>query len=285
MFRTATPRNFEHLTSKSGPNMRRIVLIAFGMRFAPQQRSFSTPQLPKVVWPCVDSPHNSVLLFSALPCGFFVFLAPSRRLLLHRLLRHHQHNIINTTSSTQRHLHNTIHKTSSTQHHPQNIIYTTPSIQHHLHNIIDTTPSTQHHPHNTIHTTSSTQHHPHNPIHKTSSRQHPPLGATQHHHQHNIINRRSPTQHHLHNTIYTTPSTQHHQHNTLYTTSSNTTSSSLILRGRCSIRSNSREARRRLSTMDAGCFCVAGAAPRACHFAWQVQHSGHLQRGPRKSDD
>ena len=64
----------------------------------------------------------------------------------------------------------------------------------------------------------------------------------------------------------------------------------LLLRGRCSTRSTSErsaEVRRRLSTMDAGCFCVAGAAlggPQS-HFAWQVQHSQHLQRGLRKSGD
>ena len=36
-------------------------------------------------------------------------------------------------------------------------------------------------------------------------------------------------------------------------------------------------ARRRLNTMDAGCFCVPGAAlgPQS-HFAWQAQHSEHL---------
>ena len=60
---------------------------------------------------------------------------------------------------------------------------------------------------------------------------------------------------------------------------------SLILRGRCSTcvvasaalgapPERSAEVRRRLSTMDAGCFCVAGGALGApqSHFAWQVQH-------------
>ena len=40
----------------------------------------------------------------------------------------------------------------------------------------------------------------------------------------------------------------------------------------------SAEIRRRLSTMGAGCFCMAGAAlggPQS-HFAWQAQHSEHL---------
>ena len=40
----------------------------------------------------------------------------------------------------------------------------------------------------------------------------------------------------------------------------------------------SAEVRRRLSTVDAGCVCVAGAAlgaPRS-HFAWQAQHLEHL---------
>ena len=55
------------------------------------------------------------------------------------------HNIVCTTSSTQRHQHN--------------VINTTPSTQHHLHNIINTTPSPNHHLHNTISTSSSTQHH------------------------------------------------------------------------------------------------------------------------------
>ena len=50
---------------------------------------------------------------------------------------------------------------------------------------------------------------------------------------------------------------------------------SFILRGRCSTWRTSVS------------FCVAGAALGAfhCNFAWQVQHSGHLQRGPRKFGD
>ena len=47
----------------------------------------------------------------------------------------------------------------------------------------------------------------------------------------------------------------------------------------------SAEVRRQVSAMDAGCFCVGGAAhgaPQAC-FAWQVQHLEHLQKGQRKS--
>ena len=88
--------------------------------------------------------------------------------------QHHQHNTINTTSSTQHHLRhhqdNTINTTSSTQHHQHNT-NTTPSTQHHQHNIIydtinttaititttttTTTTTTRHHPHSTIYTTSS----------------------------------------------------------------------------------------------------------------------------------
>ena len=79
---------------------------------------------------------------------------------------------------------------------------------------------------------------------------------------------------------------------------------SVILRGRCSSRSTSREVRGSPATIEyygrrpllrGRCstwrtlvsFCVAGAAlgARQCHFAWQVQHSEHLQRGPRKSGD
>ena len=53
---------------------------------------------------------------------------------------------------------------------------------------------------------------------------------------------------------------------------------SLILRGTCSTPERSAEVRRRLSAMDAGCFCVAGAAlgGHQSHFAWQVQHSERL---------
>ena len=58
---------------------------------------------------------DSWRLFPTLPCGVFVFLAPSRRLLL---LRHHQHNISNTTSSTQHHQHYTIYTINhQKQHH------------------------------------------------------------------------------------------------------------------------------------------------------------------------
>ena len=87
----------------------------------------------------------------------------------------------------------------------------------------------------------------------------------------------------------------------------------LLLRGRCSTcstsgsfffgrrstcsTSRSAEVRRQVSTMllcgrcrtwsTSGSSCVAGAALAApqCHFAWQVQHLEHLQRGPRKSGD
>ena len=92
---------------------------------------------------------------------------------------------------------------------------------------------------------------------------------------------------------------------------------SVIVRGRCSTRSTSREVRGSpatieycglrgrcstwsrsgddgILTMDAGCFCVAGAALGALqfHFAWQVQpwvhlslHWQQLHRGPQKSGD
>ena len=56
---------------------------------------------------------------------------------------HHLHNIINTTPSTLHH---------QKQHHQHNIINTTPSRQHHQHNTIINTPSTQHHQHYTIYT-------------------------------------------------------------------------------------------------------------------------------------
>ena len=105
--------------------------------------------------------------------------------------------------------------------------------------------------------------HQHNMINTTPPRQH---------HQHNAINTSSSTQHHQHNTINTTSSTQHHQHNTI-----NTTSVSFCVAGAALGAHPERSAkiRRRLSTMDAGCFCVACAAlgePQS-HFAWQVRHS------------
>ena len=81
----------------------------------------------------------SVNVFTTLPCGGFVFLALSRRLVLRRLLRHHQHNTSNTTPSTQHLQHYTIYTTSS-----KNI----------KNNIINTT-STQQPQHYTIYTTSS----------------------------------------------------------------------------------------------------------------------------------
>ena len=182
-------------------------------------------------------------LFPTWPCGFFVFLAPSRLrrrllLLLRRLLRHRQHNIINTTSSTR----------------PINT--TPPSTQHHQHNTTNTSSSTHHHQHDTIYTTSSTLHHLHYII------------------KHNIINTTPSTQHHLRNIIHTT----NHQHNTNYTTPSSLIGGhqSHCVCGRCSSQSISVS------------FCVAGAAlgaPQCRHFAWQVQHLEHLQRGPRKSGD
>ena len=61
----------------------------------------------------------------------------------------------------------TIKTTPSTQHHHQHTIYTTSSTLHHLHyiikkNIINTTPSRQHHQHNTINIIiNTTQHYQH----------------------------------------------------------------------------------------------------------------------------
>ena len=101
--------------------------------------------------------HKRMVLFSpTLPCGVFVSLAPSR--LLRRLLRHHQHNIINTTSSTQHRQHCTIYTIHHQKPHQQHNITNTPSTQHYQHytnniinnNIINTTSSTQHHQHETI---------------------------------------------------------------------------------------------------------------------------------------
>ena len=188
----------------------------------------------RILFEIVCSPHCHV---------FFVFLAPSHLLrLLRRLLRHHQHNIINTTSSTH-HQHNTINAKPSTHHHQHAIntmnttqsthlhtINTTQSTQHHLHDTINTTPpthlhtKTQHHQHNMRNTTPSTQRHLHDTINTTPST---------HHHQHIIImiiiiiiiltiiiiNTINTTPTYLH-TINTTPSTQHHEHHTINTTSS-----------------------------------------------------------------
>ena len=73
---------------------------------------------------------------------------------LHHQTQHHQHTHIiyttssNTTLSTHTH-------TPFAPHHQHNIINTTSSTHHHLHNTIDTTPATQHHQHNTMYTTSS----------------------------------------------------------------------------------------------------------------------------------
>ena len=68
---------------------------------------------------------------------------------------------------------------------------------------------------------------------------------------------------------------------------------SFILHGRVPRQGAAREAssersgegQRRLITMGAGCFCVAGAALGAhqLHFAWQGQHLEHLQIDPGKA--
>ena len=129
---------------------------------------------------------------------------------LHYIIKskHHQHNIINTTSSTQPHQHITIYTTPPTQYHLHNTINPKPSTLHHQtqHHTTHTS-FTLHHQHSIINTTSSTHHHLHNTIYThiiyTTS-------PTQHY-QHNLINTSPSTQHHLHNTINTTPSTLHHQ--------------------------------------------------------------------------
>ena len=80
-----------------------------------------------------SGPIPSAFLFPTLPCGFFVFLAASRRRLRLRRLR-----LPPPPPSTHHHPHNTI----NTQHHQHITIHTTPS----THNIINTS-STQHHQH------------------------------------------------------------------------------------------------------------------------------------------
>ena len=133
---------------------------------------------------------------------------------------------------------------------------TSSTMQHHQqHNTTNTTSSTQY-PHDTINTTPPTQHHQHNIINTTPSTQH---------HQHNIINTTPSTQHHQHNTISTTPSTQHQQHNTINTSSSTRHHLHNIISTTPSTLHHEKQPQ--------------------CHFAWQVQHSEHLQRGPRKSGD
>ena len=62
----------------------------------------------------------------------------------------------------------TIKTTPSTQHHHQHTIYTTSSTLHHLHYII----KKEHHQHDTIKTTPSTQHHQHIIINTTQHYQH-----------------------------------------------------------------------------------------------------------------
>ena len=169
---------------------------------------------------------------------------------------------------------NTINNTPSTQHHPHNIINTSPNTPHQQQHTINTTTSTQQHQHNTINTTSSAQHHqhitatlsPHNIINKTPSTQH---------HQH--ITATPSTQHHQHIPINTSPSTdphqhisintQHHQHITT-THHHNTISTWSIL-----IEVSGRPATS--ETMDAGCFCMAGAALGASQA--RFEHSEHLQ--------
>ena len=235
----------------------------------------------------------------------------------HLQKQHHQHNIINTPS-TQHHQHNNMNTTPSTQHHLHDTITTTPSTQHRQHSTINTSSSTHHHKHKTIYTTSSTLHHLHCIIkHKLSVilrgrcstrrtsrevRGSPAtieyygrrlllrgrcstwstsvsfcvaggaLGASQCHFAWQVQRykhlQRDPRMF-CDDWVLWTPApfawqVQHSEH------------LSFIFRGRCSTRGIS--GRRRLCTMDAGCFWVAGAALGAfqCHFAWQVQHSEHL---------
>ena len=101
-----------------------------------------------------------------------------------------------------------------------------------------------------------------------------------------MINPTPSRQHHRHNTINTTLSAQRHQHNNH---EHNTTNVSLCVAGAAhkALPERSADVRQRLSSVDTGCVCLAGAtlgAPQ-CHFAWQVQHTEHLQRGPQKSGD
>ena len=135
------------------------------------------------------------------------------------------------------------------------------------------TPSAQHHHHHHHH------HHQHIII-----NQHVLTSTTSstRHHQHNA----TLTQHHEHNTINTTPSTQHHQRNTINTSSSrhqHLEHLSLILRGRCSSWSTSREVR--------GSPANDGVLLTPAAFAWQVHQSHlrgrseHIQTGPRKSGE
>ena len=78
-----------------------------------------------------------VPLFPHCRCFFlFFFLHPASAAASSSRGRHHQHNIINTSPSTQHHQHITI--TINTQHHQQHNINTTPSTQHHLHSTIST---------------------------------------------------------------------------------------------------------------------------------------------------
>ena len=189
--------------------------------------------------------------------------------------------IINTTSSTH-HQHNT---TPSTLHDQK---------QHHQHNIVNTTPSRQHHQHNTIINTPST---------KNINTTPPTLHHQKQHHQHNISNTTPSRQHHQHNTINTSSSTQHHQHNTINTKvgwspatieyrgrrlrlrgrhSTWSTSVSFVwqvqqaehlsffLRGRCSMRSTSREVR---CVCVAGAFCVAQSHLRGRRSTWSTSVS------------
>ena len=236
-------------------------------------------------------------------------------------LRHKQHNTINTTPSTQHHLHDTINKAPSTQHHQRISINTAPSTRHHLHNTINTTPSTQHLPQYTIYTTSSkttsSTQHLHNIINTTPSTLH----HQKQHHQHNIINTTpSSPQKSSDDWVLWAPAAfawqvQHSEHlSPIWLGRCSTRSTSrevrgspatieyygrrLLLRGRCSTRGTSREVcrsdgrrlllRGRCNTWSSSVsFWVAGAALGASqsHLAWQVQHSEHLQRGPKKSGD
>ena len=240
-------------------------------------------------------PLSTTILFSFPHChaGFLFFLL------------HPASGVAASSSSSA--ASSAIINTTSSQHHLHDTIYTTPSTQHHQRNTTNTSSSTHHHQHDTIYTTSSTLHHLHYIIKNT------------------IINKTSSTRHHQDNTINTTPSTlstQRHQHNTINTTSVSFCmagaalgghqshfawhvqhSEHLSVIGRCSTRSTSRKVRGspamiecyghrlllrgRCSTSTSVSFCVAGAALGAsqCHFAWQVQHSEHLQRRPWKSRD
>ena len=230
---------------------------------------------------------------------------------VHHQKQHHQHNIttIYTTSSTLHHLqyiikNNMINTTSSTRQ-PQDV---TPSTQHHQHIIIiiiNTTSSSS---------SSSKQHHQHNTI-NTKVRGSPATieccgrrlrlrgrrstwstsvsfcvaGAARGAHPERSaeVPRRLSTVGTGCVCVAGTALGAPQSHFGRSSTWSTSVSFCVAGAARGAPPERSAEVRRRLSIVGAGCFCVAGAALGASpsHFAWQVQHAEHLQRGPRKSGD